>query len=156
MKIFLGLFFSLSLLLSSKAYTLEKGKWSFVKTDEYCYIGSLPTKTDLAPEKNRGDHYILVYKNIGNTETIVQLEAGYDYKIGPEIIVKIDNGSYPFYTTEDLPSAAWTNEDNKVIFAMKKGLELLVTGESSRGTVTNDFYTLKGFTASYNKLVEDC
>ena len=89
MKIFLALFFSLSLLLALKAYSLEKGKWSFVKTDEYCYIGSLPIETDLAPEKNRGDHYILVYKNIGNTETIVQLEAGYDYKIGPEIIFKI-------------------------------------------------------------------
>ena len=69
MKIFLALFFSLSLLLALKAYSLEKGKWSFVKTDEYCYIGSLPIETDLAPEKNRGDHYILVYKNIGNTET---------------------------------------------------------------------------------------
>jgi len=39
---------------------------------------------------------------------------------------------------------------------MKKGLELIVTGESSRGTVTNDNYTLKGFTSAYNKLIEDC
>ena len=53
MKIFLGLFFSLSTLLSYQALTLEKGKWSFVKTDEYCYIGSLATSSDLAPEKNR-------------------------------------------------------------------------------------------------------
>ena len=68
----------------------------------------------------------------------------------------IDNGNYVFYTTKDLPSAAWTEEDNKVIFAMKKGLELIVTGESSRGTTTNDIYTLKGFTASYNKLINDC
>ena len=39
---------------------------------------------------------------------------------------------------------------------MKKGLELKVTGESSRGTVTNDTYTLNGFTAAYNKLIEEC
>ena len=39
---------------------------------------------------------------------------------------------------------------------MKKGLDLVVRGESSRGTITNDTYTLKGFTASYNKLAEDC
>ena len=39
---------------------------------------------------------------------------------------------------------------------MKKGLELTVTGESSRGTVTNDKYTLSGFTAAYNKLINDC
>ena len=73
-----------------------------------------------------------------------------------DIIVKIDKGDYVFYTTKDLPDAAWTDEDSKVIFAMKKGLELTVIGESSRGTMTNDTYTLKGFTAAYNKLVEDC
>tara|TARA_Y100001935_G_scaffold74688_1_gene62298 strand:- start:32 stop:502 length:471 start_codon:yes stop_codon:yes gene_type:complete len=156
MKIFLGLFLSIFTLLSHQVLSLEKGKWSYVKTDEYCYIGSLATSSDLSPEKNRGDFYILVYKNIGSPEIVVQIEAGYDYKVGPEINVKIDQANYIFYTTEDLPSAAWTNDDKKVIFAMKKGLDLVVTGESSRGTITNDTYTLKGFTASYNKLAEDC
>ena len=156
MKIILGLFLSIFCLISFQVKSLEKGKWTFVKTDEYCYIGSIATETDLSPEKNRGEFYILVYKNIGNPETIVQIEAGYDYKIGPNIMVNIDKGNYTFYTTKDLPSAAWTEEDDKVIFAMKKGLKLVVTGESSRGTVTNDTYTLNGFTSSYNKLIEDC
>ena len=135
---------------------MEKGAWSFIKTDEYCYIGSLAIETDLPENKKRGDNYILVYKNIGTPETIVQIEAGYDYKTEQDILVTIDKASYVFYTTQDLPSAAWTEEDNKVIFAMKKGLELKITGESTRGTVTNDIYTLKGFTASYNKLTKDC
>tara|TARA_B100001029_G_C14952073_1_gene389391 strand:+ start:416 stop:886 length:471 start_codon:yes stop_codon:yes gene_type:complete len=156
MKIFLKTFFLIYVFISFEATALEKGKWKFVKTDEYCYAGSLATETDLSPEKNRGDYYVLVYKNIGSPEVVVQIEAGYDYKIGSDIIINIDKGNYVFYTTEDLPSAAWTNEDNKVIFAMKKGLKLIVTGESSRGTITNDTYTLKGFTASYNKLIDDC
>ena len=156
MKIFLTFFYIICFTLSLKTNAIEIGKWDFVKTDEYCYIGSKSIKTDLPSEKKRGEYYILVYKNIGAPETIIQIEAGYDYKIGPKVIVKIDNAKYDFYTTEELPSAAWTQDDNKVIFAMKKGLELTVTGESSRGTVTNDIYTLKGFTASYNKLIEDC
>ena len=55
-----------------------------------------------------------------------------------------------------MSTAAWTEDDAKVIFAMKKGLELKVTGESSRGTVTVDTYTLNGFTAAYNKLTKEC
>ena len=156
MKIIFTFFYFVFMLISFKVFALEKGIWSFVKTDEYCYIGSLAIETDLSPEKNRGDFYILVYKNIGNPETIVQIEAGYDYKIGTKINVRIDKGDYVFYTTEELPSAAWTNEDNKVIFAMKKGLELMITGESSRGTITNDKYTLKGFTSAYSNLTENC
>ena len=38
---------------------------------------------------------------------------------------------------------------------MKKGLKMIVT-DNLQGTITNDTYTLNGFTASYNKLVEDC
>ena len=156
MKIILKFITIIFIFLSFQTLAIEKGKWNFVKTDEYCYIGSLSIETDLSPEKQRGEYYILVYKNIGNPDVVVQIEAGYDYKIGEDIIVEIDKGDYIFYTTKDLPSVAWTDNDGKVIFAMKKGLELKVTGQSSRGTVTNDKYTLKGFTAAYNKLIENC
>ena len=64
MKIFLKTIIAFFLLLSNSAISLEKGTWSFVKTDTYCYIGSLAIETDLDPEKNRGDNYLLVYKNI--------------------------------------------------------------------------------------------
>ena len=156
MKIFIRFLIVLYVALPAKVLALEVGKWSFEKTDEYCYIGSLATDTDLPSDKKRGDFYVLVYKNIGNPDTVVQIEAGYNYKVSSDIIVIIDKGDYKFYTTEELPTAAWTEEDNKVIFAMKKGLELTVTGESSRGTITNDIYTLNGFTAAYNKLINNC
>ena len=45
---------------------------------------------------------------------------------------------------------------SKVIYAMKKGLELVLSGQSSRGTITNDTYTLKGFTSAINNLNKDC
>jgi len=156
MKIILMFFVVLYVALPSTINALEAGKWSFEKTDEYCYVGSLATKTDLPIDKKRGNFYVLVYKNIGNPDTVVQIEAGYSYKVSTDIIISIDKGEYKFYTTEDLPTAAWTEEDAKVIFAMKKGLELKVTGESSRGTITNDNYTLNGFTAAYNKLINNC
>ena len=141
--------------LLNLAYGLEAGKWKFVEESEYCYVGSLPTDTDLPAEKKRGDTYILVYKMIGNDETVVQIEAGYKYNIDKNILVNIDNVSFDFYAVEDVPESAWTDSDGKVIYAMKKGLELTVTGESSRGTITNDDYTLKGFTSAFNKLVNE-
>ena len=156
MKIFIKFLIVLYVALPFDLMALETGKWSFEKTDEYCYVGSLAIETDLPSDKKRGNFYVLVYKNIGNPDTVVQIEAGYNYKVSSDIIVIIDKGDYKFYTTEDLPTAAWTEEDNKVIFAMKKGLELTVTGESSRGTITNDIYTLNGFTAAYNKLINNC
>ena len=156
MKNFLIFFNLIFILFSNTLYALEKGKWIFIKNDEYCYVGSIPIETDLPKEKKRGDTYILVYKMVGNKDSVIQIEAGYNYKLDKDILIKIDSTNYKFYTTIDVPSSAWTNDDAKVIYAMKKGLKLLITGESSRGTLTNDTYTLKGFTSAFNQLNEDC
>ena len=156
MKNFLIIFNFILILLSNTAYALEKGIWTFVKDDEYCYIGSIPIETDLSKEKKRGDTYILVYRIVGNQDSVIQIEAGYNYKLNKDIVIKIDNTNYKFYTAEDVLDSAWTDDDAKVIFAMKKGLKLVITGESDRGTVTNDTYTLKGFTSAFDQLTKDC
>ena len=93
---------------------------------------------------------------IGNQVSVIQVEAGYNYKLNKDIIIKIDSKNYKFYTTEDALDFAWTDDDAKVISAMKKGLKLVITGESSRGTITNDTYTLKGFTSAFDQLAENC
>ena len=142
--------------ITKQSMSLEKGKWSFVKDNDWCYIGSSPIKSDLPETKKRGENYILVYKIIGSEENIIQIEAGYKYNLDKNINVKIDNANYDFYSTEDSSETAWTNDDKKVIYAMKKGLELTLTGESARGTITNDVYTLKGFTNAVNQLNQDC
>ena len=145
-----------AILIAKQSLSIEKGKWSFVKDEDWCYIGSSPIKSDLPETKKRGDNYILVYKIIGSEENIIQIEAGYKYNLDKKINVKIDNANFEFYSTEDSSETAWTNDDKKVIYAMKKGLELTLTGVSARGTITNDTYTLKGFTNAVNLLNNDC
>ena len=142
--------------VSSSLFALERGSWTLSKNDDWCYIGSLPIKSDLPDTKKRGENYIIVYKIIGSDENIVQVEAGYKYNLEKDIFVKIDNTSFKFYSTEDSSETAWTDDDSKVIYAMKKGLELVLSGQSNRKTTTNDTYTLKGFTSAINKLNKDC
>ena len=111
--------FCSSIIISFSSFALiEKGTWNFVKDPDYCYIGSAPEKTDLPEGKKRGDTYILVYRINKNKNPIVQLVAGYPFKKNKEVIVKIDSSTFKFYSQDD---TAWTNDDDKVIFAMKKG-----------------------------------
>ena len=141
-------------LFSFKAFAeIEKGKWEFIKTDEYCFIQSSPIKSVIPEGKKRGEYYILVYRMNKNPELIVQITAGFNYKSADSIKVRIDEADYDFYADED---TGWAKNDKEVIYAMKKGLKLVLSGESSRGTITNDTYTLKGFTSAVNKLNEDC
>ena len=155
MKNYLTLFiFILILTFATSSYAnVEMGKWNFIKEVDYCFIGSAPVETDLPESKQRGITYILVYRINKSKDAIVQIAAGYPYKKGQNVDVTIDNVQFDFYSDDD---TAWSNDDNKVIFAMKKGIKLTVKGESSRGTKTTDIYTLKGFTAAYNQLFNDC
>ena len=155
-KTFLTIAIIFIVITSKNSFSLEKGKWTFVKEDDWCYIGSLPLKSDLPETKTRGKNYILVYKIIGSDENIVQVEAGYKYNLDKDIIFKIDNTYFDLYSIEDSSETAWTDDDKKVIYAMKKGLELVLSGESIYGTITNDTYTLKGFTAAINMLNKNC
>ena len=153
-KFFLFFFFSLFLLKTNQSFSeLLKGQWTFVKDNDYCYIGSLPTLLDVPKGKQRGDAYILVYRINNNPDAIVQINAGYPYKDAEPVLVAIDKMTYEFYSQDD---SAWTDSDSKIIYAMKKGIDLKVTGISSRGTKTSDKYTLKGFTKAVNQLNNDC
>ena len=155
MKIFYQLLFFVFFLFPTSMLlaNIEKGEWNFVKKDNYCYIGSLPIKTDIPEGKKRGDVYILIYRINKNPEAVVQINFGYPYKVEEPVNVKIDKKNYEFYADGD---SAWTNKDNEVIYAMKKGIQLTVFGISLRETKTIDTYTLNGFTAAYNELINDC
>ena len=150
-------YYILSVLLLAFSFELKaeikKGKWEFVKEDEYCFIQSIPIKTEIPEGKKRGENYILVYKMHKNPDLIIQLTAGFNYKSSDSVNVKIDQGVYDFYTDSD---TAWSKDDKKVIYAMKKGLVLVATGISSKGTKVVDTYSLNGFTSAINLLTEDC
>ena len=59
--------------ISNNLFALEKGSWTLTKDDDWCYIGSLPIKSDLPGTKKRGENYILVYKIIAKPINLLVL-----------------------------------------------------------------------------------
>ena len=49
------IFFTSFFCLCVHATELESGKWNFILEEDYCYIGSFPTKKDLPEGKKTGD-----------------------------------------------------------------------------------------------------
>ena len=133
--------------------TFSKENWLFVQESDYCFIQSIPVKSKMPEGKSRGEHGMLVYTMNQSPDLIVQITAGFNYKFDDSIKVNIDKIDYDFYTADD---TAWAKSDKKVIYAMKKGLELISTGISNKGTKVTDTYTLQGFTSALNKLEKDC
>ena len=48
------------------------------------------------------------------------------------------------------------SEDEKIVKYLKNSMKMKVVSTSSRGTITNDTYSLVGFSKAYQKINEAC
>lgn len=162
-----GAFFSIAMLLITlasfaRAETLsEHGPWAAIKNQEngnsVCFIGAEPKKEE-GDYTRRGDTYVIVtHRPAMNENNVVSVLAGYTYKDGSEVGVKIDDSPAVKLFTRDQRAWAYDAEsDAALVRAMKRGSVMVVTGTSSRGTLTTDTYSLHGFTAAYNDASRAC
>ena len=122
-----------------------------------CYMASAPTK-DEGTYTLRGKIYARVtHRPAENTKDEVSFLAGYTYKDGSWIKVRIDKKKpFDLFTHEDSAWAPDQAADRKLVRAMKAGHNMIVEGTSSRGTATKDTYSLSGFTKAYNAIAKAC
>lgn len=143
------------------AVIAQHGDWIAAKETENgkpaCVMSAEPQKSQGNYSK-RGPVYAIVAhrpaeKRIGE----VSIQAGYTYKKGAPVTLTIDGkNTFKLFTQGEY---AWTYEaadDRKLVAAMRAGSTMVVKGTSSRGTLTTDTYSLKGFTAALNAINASC
>ena len=139
----------------------EYGDWAAYyyrdKSGPVCYMASTPKK-DEGKYSKRGDIYFVVtHRPNEKSFDVVNINAGYTYKSGAPVEIKI--GTKTFTDTFTSGDKAWAiNEktDQEIVAAMKRGSRMIVDGVSSRGTKTKDTYSLSGFTAAYKAISNKC
>lgn len=135
------------------------GVFSIVQDgDKVCYITSTPTKKK-GNYRKRGEPYMLVtYRPSGVSE--VSINSGYPFKSGSDVAVRIDNRhNYSFFTSKETPEMAWAKDsktDKEIIGKLKAGGALTAKGYSRLGTYSLDTYSLAGFTAAYEEMIDSC
>jgi len=82
--------------------------------------------------------------------------GGYPFAKGSTVTAQIGDTTYELFTSGENAWPASTAEDAKIIAAMKRGSTVLLTGRSSRGTVTKDKFSLLGFTAAVEEAAKRC
>jgi hypothetical protein len=121
-----------------------------------CYMASQPGNAEGNYTK-RGDSFALVtHRPADNTRNVFSYIAGYPYKAGSEVVLKIDEQEFKLFTQDETAWAPDSETDNKIMDALKNGKTMVVSGISSRGTKTKDTYSLKGSTKAYDKITEEC
>ncbi|MEL7027573.1 MAG: invasion associated locus B family protein [Pseudomonadota bacterium] len=139
--------------------------WSiFVEDDPTACWGVAPPKEQVNTRGgervtvNRGDTLLLVsYIPSRDVQGQVSWTGGYPLAPGAPVTVTIGNIQVEMTTIEGEWAWADTSEDDaRLIAAMKRGADAVVTARSTRGTNTRDTFSLLGFTAAVEEAGRRC
>jgi hypothetical protein len=125
-------------------------------SQKICYIASEPKKQE-GDYTRRGNPAVLVTRRPGSPAVDeVSVQPGYSYLEGSEVEVDIGGREFMLFTRGEHAWAPREEDDQSLINAMKRGANMTVRGTSSRNTFSLDTYSLLGFTAAYNAMVDAC
>ena len=138
--------------------------WSvFVETNPTeCWAVTKPKKTvntkDGSPVSVRRGKILLFvfYRPSDNVKGQVAFTGGYPFAKGRLISMNIDSVNYKLLADDEWAWPPSEADDAKIIAAMKRGAQAVVTARSERGTVTKDTFSLQGFTAAVKDAEKRC
>jgi len=121
-----------------------------------CFMGSAPTKMR-GKYKVRGKTFVLItHRPQDKTTNVVSVQAGYTYKKDSETEIIIGKRTTKLFVNNRHAFAYDEKADNDLVKTMIRGTSMTVRGTSSKGTLTTDTYSLKGFTAAYKAISAAC
>lgn len=82
--------------------------------------------------------------------------GGYPFAGGSTVTLDVDGAQYELFTEGEWAWPASAADDGKIIAAMKRGPNAVLTARSARGTVTKDSFSLLGFTAALDEADKRC
>ncbi|WP_420861632.1 invasion associated locus B family protein [Algirhabdus cladophorae] len=105
----------------------------------------------------RSDILLMVFYRPGqNVSGQLTFTGGYPFASGSTVSMQIGDGSYDLFTEGEWAWPATPADDAKIIAAMKRGAQAVLTARSSRGTQTKDTFSLLGFTAAVEDAGKRC
>lgn len=115
----------------------------------------------------RGD--ILLFTFFRPTDGVagqVTFTGGYPLSTEAQITLAVGDDSFRLYTQDDDPDtqvneqewawAASADDDAEIVAAMRRGEDAVITAESTRGTQTEDTFSLMGYTAAIEEAQARC
>ena len=121
------------------------------------YKESVNTKDGRVVSVKRGDILLMFfYRPEANVMGQVAFTGGYPFAGGSTVGVDISGEKFDLYTEGEWAWPATPQDDAKIIAAMKRGADAVLTARSARGTQTKDTFSLLGFTAAVEDAEKRC
>lgn len=115
------------------------------------------TRDGQVVQARRGEILLFVFYRPGaSVAGQVAFTGGYPFASGSTAALDISGTAFQLFTEGEWAWPATPEDDAKIVAAMKRGSQAVVTAQSGRGTVTKDTFSLLGFTAAVEEAEKRC
>lgn len=126
--------------------------WAVSTTKE-----SVNTKDGREVAVTRGEIlYMVFFRPEANVAGQVAFTGGYPFAKDSTVSVEISGTEFLLFTEGEWAWPPTPADDAKLVAAMKRGANAIVSAVSSRGTKTKDTFSLLGFTAAFEDAEKRC
>ena len=125
-------------------------------SSKVCFAVSQP-RSSTPKNVRRGPIYFYVSHYPGDKVTgEISVKMGYPFPPGGKATVTIGSNKFELFTKEEGAFIEKTEDEAKLVDALKAGSAMSVQGRSARGTNTSDNYSLSGTTDALDRIVKEC
>lgn len=141
-----------------------KNDWSIFKASNptECWGASTP-KTSVALRQghqvkvNRGPIMLFVtFRPGAGANGEISFTSGYPFAKGSNAVLDLNGHKYQLFTNGEWAWPRTPADGSGLLAALKGGSKAMITGHSSRGTETQDTFSLMGFTAAMTEAEKAC
>ncbi len=122
---------------------------------------SINTRNGKLAVVKRGDILLAVTidPKLPKPHYLISFQSGYPFKQASTVTMRVDNTSFTLEVGKTEADAEWAwpaADDGRIVNAMKKGINAVLTAVSRRGTDTKDTFSLLGVTDALKLAEERC
>ncbi len=156
--------FPISAQETSTNQVAAKTDWSVFedKSPRECWAVSSPketvnTKDGRVVAVNRSEILLMAFfRPDAGVAGQITFTGGYPFASGSTVNITVDGNSFELFTEGEWAWPASSSDDAKILAAMKRGAEAVLSARSGRGTNTKDTFSLSGFTAAVEDAEKRC
>ncbi len=106
---------------------------------------------------NRAESRLFVsFRSTDKVMNEISVTSGYPYKPNFPVVISINKKEYDLEPEDNFAWLLSNAEEIELVNSMKKGSTLKILGVSSKGTKTEDTFSLAGFTDAYEAAKKRC
>lgn len=148
---------------STNRVAVETAWAVFVEDDpKECWSVSSPKQTVNSREGRvvavrRGEILLFVsFRPGAGARGEVSFTGGYPFAPGSTVKLVVGDSAFDLFVKDEWAWPASNEDDAKIVAALKRGADAVLTARSSRGTQTEDTFSLFGFTAAMDEAAKRC